>query len=80
MEQGIFKLPKDDRLSVRCEIAGILKRLKCPPTNISKEEYKALRSPRNNKDRVMVVKHEGNCMVVMDKKSFNDKILSLLEN
>ena len=39
-----------------------------------------MRTLRNDKDRVVVTADKRNCTVVLHRKSYNEKVLSLLED
>ena len=48
-------------------------------SNLSDEELKALKSLKSNKDIVIIKGDKGNCIVVMDKKSYIGKAEHLLK-
>ena len=70
----------NQKRSVRAEVSSILRRSKPPPKNISNDVYKALVNLRKDEDRVVLPADKGNCVVIMDRKQYREKALSLLND
>ena len=49
-------------------------------SDISKEEYKAIKDLREDHTRVVLTADKGVAMVVMDKQDYTDKALTLLRH
>ena len=64
----------------RAEIARILKQTKPAKPNISKEEWKAIKELRSDKEHLVVTAGKGVALVVMDKKEYILKMNQLLED
>ena len=58
-------------------MSSILRRTKTPPRNIDSNVFKALIALRKDPDRV-VLSADTNCVVVMDKHQYREKVLSML--
>ena len=65
---------------VRAEVSSILRRAKIPPKNIDSNVFKASLALKKDPDRVILSADKGNCVVVMDKHDYREKVLSLLHN
>ena len=46
--------------------------------NVTTEEYRAIKEPREDQSRVVLTADKGVAMVVMDKQDYTDKALTLL--
>ena len=64
----------------RAEIARILKQARPAKPNISKEEWKAIKELRSDKEHLVVTADKGVTLVVMDKKEYIQKMNQLLED
>ena len=64
----------------RAEIARILKQARPSKSNISKEEWKAIKELRSDKDHLVVTADKGVTLVVIDKKDYILKVNQLLED
>ena len=64
----------------RAEIAKILKQARPSKSNISKEEWKAIKELRAYKDCLVVTADKGVALVVIDKKDYIQKMNQLLED
>ena len=67
-----------DAQELRAETNYLLRRAKPPRSNITKEEKKALKELREDKDRMVLTADKGVAMVVMDRKEYMDKVEGLL--
>ena len=57
-----------------------MRRAKTPPRNIDSNVFKALIALRKDSDRVVLSADKGNCVVVMDKHQYREKVLSMLND
>ena len=64
----------------RAEIARILKQVRPSKSNISKEEWKAIKELRADKDHLVVTADKGVTLVVIDKMYYIQKMNQLLED
>ena len=64
----------------RAEIARVLKQARPTKSNISKEEWKAIKELRSDKDHLVVTADKGVALVVIDKKDYILKMNQLLED
>ena len=53
-----------------------------PPTkpNITMDEFKAIKEPKEDQSRVVLTVDKGMAMVIMDKKEYTDKAIGLLSD
>ena len=64
----------------RADIARILKQARPSKPNISKEEWKAIKELRTDKDHLVLSAEKGVALVVIDKKDYTKKMNQLLED
>ena len=64
----------------RADIARILKQARPSKPNISKEEWKAIKELRTDKDCLVLTADKGVALVVIDKKDYTKKMNQLLED
>ena len=64
----------------RADIARILKQARPSKSNISKEEWKAIKELRADKDCLVLTADKGVALVVIDKKDYIQKMNQLLED
>ena len=81
VEAAIVHLPDDSKHSVRTTAAAILNRACLPQhKNINVEELKALNNLKKDKTRVIMKADKGNCFVVLDRTSYDEKMESILSD
>ena len=80
VEESISQLNDDHRHLVRAKVSSILRRAKPPPKNLRKDVFNALITLKKDTDRIVLSADKGNCVVVMDKRQYHDKALSLLND
>ena len=81
VEAAIVHLPDDSKHSVRTTVASILIRAYLPQhKNTSAEEFKAINNLKKDKTRVVMKADKGNCFVVMDRTSYDEKMDSILSD
>ena len=64
----------------RADIARVLKQAIPSKSNISKEEWKAIKELRTDKEHLILTADKGVVLVVMDKKDYTQKMQQLLED
>jgi hypothetical protein len=75
-----FETSADSGHSIHTEDQSILEKFdKSSRPNVSKKEFKAVRSSRLNKDIKIHQVDEGSCTVVLDESEYKDKLNTLLE-
>ena len=70
-------LDQDDQ-ELRPETNYLLRRAKCPRSNITMGEKKALKELREDQYRMVLTADKGEAMVVMDRKEYIDKVEGVL--
>ena len=63
---------------LRRETNCLLKKARAPRANITREEKKALRELRENKERIVLIAEKGVAMIVLDKKEYLEKAEALM--
>ena len=66
---------------MRVEVKKALKKTQCTPrlpSNITREEYKALKELKEDKSRIIMTVDNGVALVIMDKAEYNKKAEDLL--
>ena len=71
-----LKPPEAD--DFRADIARVLKQAILSKPNISKEEWKAIKELRTDKECLILTADKGVALVVMDKKDYTQKMQQLL--
>ena len=64
----------------RADIARVLKKARPPKSNISKEEWRAIKELRTDKEHLILTADKGVALVVMDKKDYIQKMKQLLND
>ena len=78
IERICQQLGKGKAEELRGEIKQILKKTQLPKPNITKEEAKAIKELRRDKERVILMADKGVSMVVLDKEDYIKKSEELL--
>ena len=79
IENACMKLKQDKVDELRGEIKTILKKIKTPAINITKEEKKALVELRKDTSKTILTADKGVSLVVMNKEDYQKKALKLLD-
>ena len=77
VESACQRLLEQDAQELRAEINYLLKKAKIPRSNITKEEKKALKELREDKERMVLTTDKRVAMMVMDRKEYLDKVEGL---
>ena len=64
----------------RADIARVLKQVRPPTSNISREEWRATKELRTDKEHLILTADKGVALVVIDKKDYIQKIKQLLDD
>ena len=81
VEAAITNLPDTAKHSIRTSTASILNRSRLPQhRNTTKDEMKALNNLKKDKSRVVMKADKGNCLVVMDRSEYDEKMKSMLSD
>ena len=78
LEQACSKLNQGEYEELRVEVKKTLKKARRPPSNISKEEYKALNELKKDNSRMILTADKEVALVVMDKADYTKKAEELL--
>ena len=78
IELVCHNLSDQDVQEVRAETNCLLRKAEPPKSNIIKEESKALKELRVDKERMVLTTDNGVAMVVMDRKEYMEKVEGLL--
>ena len=73
-------LAKGEALSLRAEIVEELGKAKVPASNLTKEEWKAMKKLKEDEDIVVLPADKGKCLVVMDKEEYIKKMEEKLDD
>ena len=64
----------------RADIARVLKQTRPPKAHISREEWRAIKELRADKDCLILTADKEVALVVMDRKEFTQKMKELLDD
>ena len=79
IENACMKLKQGKVDKLRGKIKTILKKIKTPTNNITKEEKKALVELRKDTSKTILTADKGVSLVVMNKEDYQKKALELLD-
>ena len=75
VEQGLMKLGNLDLArDIRTRLVGVLIKAQPPTNNISRDESKAIKELKQDKDIIILKADKGGTTVVMDKEEYDKKI------
>ena len=81
VEQACSRLSQGEADEMRAEVKKDLKKTQHTsglPSNITREEYKALKELKEDKSRIILTADKGVALVTMDKVEYNKKAKELL--
>ena len=78
IEQVCHKLKEGEACELRVEAKNILKKADTPRSNISKEEFQAIREFKEDDSRIILTTDKGVAMVVLNKEEYIKKAEHLL--
>ena len=79
MEKVCQKLGQGEADELRGRVKTILKKVRTPRQNITKEECKAIEELKRNNNRLILTADKGVALVVMDKEDYVQKAKELLD-
>ena len=79
IEQACSKLQPSEAEELRGEVKPIIKRSHNPHSNITREEWKALKELKEDKSRMVLTADKGVALVVMDTAEYRKKAEDLLQ-
>ena len=80
IESGIQHLPEEEKTRLRVQVCNVLRYAKPSKRNLSKEEWTALSTLRRDKSIIILKADKGNSTVVMDRRSYEQKVNELLQD
>ena len=81
IESGIHHLSKGSKATIQASVVNTLKHTKeSSVSNISKEQSRALRNLKKDKDIIIVSADKGRAVVVMNTNDYDKKISDLLHD
>ena len=80
IEQGCRNLAKGEAMCMRAEAIQELDKAKVPKSNLSAEEWKALKSLKEDEEIMILPADKGKCLVVMDRKDYLSKMEEKLKD
>jgi hypothetical protein len=78
-ESVVPNLPGTLGMEYRWKIGTMLEKSKPASLNMTKQEFKALKSLKLNKDNRILQADKGNCTVVLDVSEYRNKLNHLLD-
>ena len=79
-ELACQKLPGNEAMVLRSEMAGVLRSAKPPKSNISREERKALNDLKKEESVLILPADKGKATVLMDVQDYEDKLTEMLSD
>ena len=78
VERVCQSLTQGEAEELRGEVKSIMKKIKPPKSNISKEEARAMKELKKDQDRIVLTADKGVSMVVMEREDYERKSEELL--
>ena len=78
IEQACHKLKEGEVDELRVEVKNLLKKAKTPRSNISREEFQAIKELKRDDSRIILTADKGVVMVVLNKEDYIKKAKHLL--
>ena len=78
IEQVCHKLKEGEADELRVEVKNLLKKAQTPRSNISKEEFQAIKELKKDDSRIILTPDKGVVMVVLNKEEYIKKAEHLL--
>ncbi|XP_046382342.1 uncharacterized protein LOC124153288 [Ischnura elegans] len=80
VEVALWKLPLQEAEEIRQYVANVLTKSKPPRPNLPLDQRRALDDLKSNRDIIILGADKGNSMVIINRKDYQAKIKSLLED
>ena len=78
VEKVCQNIKQGEAEELRGEVKLILKKIKSPKSNITKEEARAIKELKKDQERMVLTADKGVSMVVMDREDYDKKSKELL--
>ena len=72
-EKACWKVPEEERDTVRAKIVGAIKTAKMPKSNLTKDQSQAVKDLSKEKSILVLPADKGRCTVVMDTVDYEQK-------
>ena len=79
-EKACRKLPSNEATVLRSEMAGLLRNVKPPKPNITKDERKAIQELKKEESILILPADKGKATVIIDASEYEDKINEMLSD
>ena len=79
VEEGVRQLDDEDAEDLRGRVCSILRHVRKPKGNLTKDQKEALKDLRGMKDQTFLPEDKGNAMVEMRRKEDEAKMRELME-
>ena len=80
IEKGCRNLAKGEAMCMRAEAIAELEKAKIPKSNLNPEEWKALKSLKDDEKVMVLPADKGKCLVVMDREEYLNKMEEKLKD
>ena len=81
LEIACQSLHPTDAEQLRADVSRILKKSRTPPTaNLTREEFRAMKELKSDRDHIILTADKGVALIVMDKSDYIRKMTELLED
>ena len=80
VEQSIFRLNDADKSLVRSDVCKILRHCRLPRSNLTKDEWLALKNLKNDSSIVVSKADKGRCTVLLNRSDYDQKLRVLLND
>ena len=78
IEHACSKLNQGEAEELRVEVKNILKKTQMPKSNITKDEFQAIKELKKDDNRMILTADKGVAMVVLNKEDYINKAEALL--
>ncbi len=79
-EQACWKIPEEEKDTLRSEVVGLLKNHRTKTGNMSQEERKAIKELKRDKSIMIMGADKGRATVIMDKCEYEEKVNLMLQD
>ena len=79
-EKACWKIPEEERNTLRAKIVGALKSAKMPKSNLNKDQRQALKDLTKEKSILVLPADKGRCTIVMDTDDYETKVKTMLDD
>ena len=79
-EKACWKIPEEERNTLRAKIVRALKSAKMPKSNLNKDQRQALKDLTKEKSILVLPADKGRCTIVMDADDYENKVKIMLDD